>query len=178
MRISKMRIYSLTTTLITFAASATGLLTGCSSFGITSVGEKSGTASDALARIERVETLPDATSTARTVDAYKRDIAARITAVNPIKIYPGAPQALLRSIIVIKFSVDAGGQLLHSEIVRSNHDTVTEATALAALRNTAPFPKPGKHLLKNGKLEISETWLFNNDGRFQVRSVAQPQANQ
>ena len=92
--------------------------------------------------------------------------------------YPGHPQALLRSVIVVKFSVDGAGKLLRSEIVRTNHDGVTETTALASLRNTAPFPKPAPSLLRNGRLEISETWLFNNDGRFQIRSVAQAQTSQ
>ena len=129
----------------------------------------------ALASIERVETTPDGTSMAQTVDGYKRDVAQRITLVKSIKIYPGRPQALLRSVVVLKFTIDASGQLLRSEIVRSNRDRVTEATALATLRGTAPFPKPAGNLLRNGRLEISETWLFNNDGRFQIRSVAQPQ---
>ncbi len=132
----------------------------------------------AVARIERAETTPDATSTARTVEAYKRDIALRISEVNSTKVYPGHPQALLRSVIVVKFSVDGAGKLLRSEIVRTNHDGVTETTALASLRNTAPFPKPAPSLLRNGRLEISETWLFNNDGRFQIRSVAQAQTSQ
>lgn len=156
------------------------LLAACSSPASPSSSALQGSApsASALARIDRAETTSDATSTARTVDAYKHAIALRISEVNSTKVYPGRPQALLRSIIVIKFSVDAGGKLLRSEIVRTNHDSVTEATALSSLRNTAPFPRPAASLLRNGKLEISETWLFNNDGRFQVRSVAQPQMEQ
>jgi len=132
----------------------------------------------ALANIDRVETTSDGTSTSRTVNDYKRDLALRITHVNSTHIYPGRPQALLRSVVVVKFSVDAEGKLLRSEIVRSNRDRVTEATALSTLRNTAPFPKPAAMLLRNGRLEVSETWLFNNDGRFQIRSVALPQMDQ
>ncbi|MES2831585.1 MAG: TonB family protein [Pseudomonadota bacterium] len=129
----------------------------------------------ALANIDRVETTGDGTSTSRTVDDYKRDLALRITQVNSTHIYPDRPQALLRSVVVLKFVVDAEGKLLRSEIVRSNRDRVTEATALKTLRATAPFPKPAAMLLRNGRLEVSETWLFNNDGRFQIRSVALPQ---
>lgn len=132
----------------------------------------------ALANMDRVETTADGTSTSRTVDDYKRDLALRITKVNSIHIYPGRPQALLRSVIVVKFSVDARGTLLRSEIARSNHDREAETTALSTLRKTAPFPKPAAILLQNGRLDISETWLFNNDGRFQIRSVAQPQMDQ
>ncbi len=89
--------------------------------------------------------------------------------------YVGQPQPLLRSVIVVKFYVDANGQLLRSEILRTNHDHATETTALSTLRNTAPFPKPAAHLLRQGRVEILESWLFNNDGRFQLRTIAMPQ---
>lgn len=157
-------------------AAVAALLASCGSSPLTS-GSGASPAAEPL-RINQVETTSDATSTARTVDAYKRDLAQRITEVNSTKIYPGQPQALLRSVIVVKFSVDGGGRLLRSEIVRTNHDGATEATALSTLRNTAPFPKPAGHLLRNGRLEMAETWLFNTDGRFQIRSVAQPQMEQ
>ena len=156
-------------------AAAGALLAGC---GGTSLRSGDAPPASAVARIDRVETTPDATSTSYTVEGYKRDIALRISEVNSTKVYSGQPQALLRAVIVVKFSVDAGGKLLKSEIVRTNHDGATEATALASLRNTAPFPKPAASLLRNGRLEMSETWLFNNDGRFQIRSVAQAQMSQ
>ncbi|MFZ6644302.1 hypothetical protein ACO0LO_01185 [Undibacterium sp. TJN25] len=124
---------------------------------------------------EKVDTTPDATSTASTLDGYKRDLAERIAQVNSTKVYIERPQALLRAVIVIKYAVAPDGKLLRSDIVRTNHDKATESTALLSLNNTAPFPKPASHLLKNGKVEISETWLFNNDGRFQLRTIALPQ---
>ena len=161
-----------------FTAAVSMVLAACSSPVVPPSGQGTAPTAAARASIERVETTPDATSTSRTVDGYKRDIALRITEVNSTKIYPGQPQALLRSVIVVKFSVDGGGKLLRSEIVRTNHDSATEATALATLRNTAPFPRPASNLLRNGRLEMSETWLFNNDGRFQIRSIAQPQKEQ
>ncbi|MFD2270041.1 energy transducer TonB [Undibacterium arcticum] len=80
--------------------------------------------------------------------------------------------------IVLKYFVDADGRLVHTDVVRSNHDRAAESTALASLKSAAPFPKPRSHLLHHGKVEISETWLFNDDGRFQLRSVAQPQINE
>ena len=159
--------------VLTFAgASSAGLLSGCSS----SAPEASTQAS--MPHVRRAETWPDATSTARTADAYKRDIALRITEVNSTKIYLGQPQALLRAVIVVKFWIDGNGKLLRSEIVRSNRDSAAEATALSTLRNTAPFPKPASGLLRGGRVELTETWLFNQDGRFQIRSVAEPQLSE
>jgi periplasmic protein TonB len=122
-----------------------------------------------------VDTTADGTSTAATLHAYKQDIAQRISQVNSRHVYAERPQALLRSIVVLKFAVDENGRLLRSEIQRSNRDRHAESTALDSLKRTAPFPKPAQHLLRHGKLEMSESWLFNNDGRFQLRSVALPQ---
>jgi protein TonB len=129
-------------------------------------------ASVAQRGIERVETTPDGTSTAATVESYKADLAQRICQVNSTHVYTTRPQALLRSVVVLRYTVDSGGNLLRSEIARSNHDSHTEAVALATLKKSAPFPKPAPHLLRNGRVEMVESWLFNNDGRFQLRSLA------
>lgn len=132
---------------------------------------------DSLERTE-IETTADGTSKADSVGEYKVALANRIVQVNSTKVYIGRPQALLRSVVVVKYTVDAKGSLIRSEILRSNRDRSTEATALSALRNTAPFPKPAASLLKNGRVELVETWLFNNDGRFQLRTIAEPQMDE
>jgi len=125
-----------------------------------------------------VETTRDATSTARSMDEYKMDLANRVAQVNSIKVFIGRPQPLLRSVVVVKYVVDAEGKLLRSEILRSNRDRVTENTALSTLRAAAPFPKPPPFLVRHGHVELIETWLFNNDGRFQLRTIAEPQMNE
>ncbi len=122
-----------------------------------------------------VGTTPDGTSTADSLGEYKLALAQRIAQVNSTKVFIGRPQALLRSVVVVKYVVDANGSLVRSEIMRSNRDRTTESTALTTLRKTAPFPKPASSLLRNGRVELMETWLFNNDGRFQLRTIAEPQ---
>ena len=124
---------------------------------------------------EKVETTRDATSTETTFEGYKRALAQRISEVNSTQVHTDRPQAMLRAVIVVKYAVDKNGTLLRSDIVRTNHDADAETIALSTLRKTAPFPKPTRALLHNGRVEITETWLFNNDGRFQLRSLAQPQ---
>jgi len=114
-------------------------------------------------------------SAATSLHAYKVALANRIAAVNGDRMYAGQPQALLRSVVVVKYAVDGDGKLLRAEIMRSNRDRTTEATALATLRNSAPLPRPAADLLQRGRLELAETWLFNDDGRFQLRSTAQQQ---
>jgi protein TonB len=124
------------------------------------------------------ETTGDATSTADSVGEYKLALANRIAQVSSIKVFIGRPQPLLRSVVVVRYEVDAQGKLLRSEILRSNHDRVTENTALSTLRAAAPFPKPAPALLRKGRVDLVETWLFNNDGRFQLRTIAEPQMNE
>lgn len=123
-------------------------------------------------------TMRDGTSTAASVNDYKQDLANRIVQTSPIHVFVGRPQALLRSVVVVKYYVDANGRLVRSDILRSNRDRAAESTALATLRKAAPFPKPAAHLLRGGRVEILETWLFNNDGRFQLRTLAEAQMNE
>lgn len=120
-------------------------------------------------------TTRDGTSTAATLHEYKRVLADRIASTNSVHMYVGRPQALLRSVIVIKFQIDADGQLVRSEIMRSNRDRANETVAQSSLKAAGPFPKPAAHLLKHGKVEVMESWLFNTDGRFQLRTTAEPQ---
>ena len=112
---------------------------------------------------------------ARSLDEYKRALAHHIGQRSSAQIYTGRPQALLRSVVVIQYEVDANGDLVHAEIMRSNRDRQTEAAALHALRTAAPFPPPSPNLLQRGRLRLAETWLFNSDGRFQLRTTALPQ---
>lgn len=123
-------------------------------------------------------TTPDAVSTATTLDDYKRGLAQRIVATNSTQVYVGRPQALLRAVIVLKYYVDADGKLLRTDIVRTNKDRKAEISAITALRRAAPFPKPETKLLRRGEVEIAESWLFNDDGRFQLRSIAEQQMDE
>jgi protein TonB len=153
---------------------AVGILVGCAS-PTTETPTARPVKSD---RAAKAEVWGEPGSNAGSVNAYKRELAQRISQINSSKVYSGQPQALLRSVIVVRYSVDASGNLVHTEIQRSNRDRETEATALASLRSSAPFPKPAGNLLRRGQVEMSETWLFNNDGRFQLRTIAQPQMDQ
>lgn len=131
--------------------------------------------SDKADKSESSASSKSSASSALSYEGYKRDLAVKISEANASKVYPGRPQALLRSVIVVKYVVDSRGHLVRTEVMRTNKDREAESIALATLRQSAPFPKPASHLLRQGRIEISETWLFNNDGRFQLRTIAQPQ---
>jgi protein TonB len=126
---------------------------------------------------EPVVTTPVAAINSATLDQYREAVAKRITERNPSYVLRGTPQAMLRSLVVVSFTVDRNGHVVESEVYRTNGDDEAESTALATLRRASPLPlPPGKLLNGRGQLELFEDWLFNDDGKFQLRELASPQA--
>ena len=48
---------------------------------------------------------------------------------------------------------------------------------MQSVRDASPLPAPQRSLVRNGRIELTETWLFRDDGRFQIRTLAQAQAH-
>jgi protein TonB len=120
---------------------------------------------------------PAAAVSSPTLDQYKVRVAQQIFDRNPSLILKGPPQAMLRSLVVVAFTVDSSGRVINSTVYRTNGDDEAEATALASLRRASPLPTPPARLLDgNGQLELFEDWLFNDNGQFQLRSAHSPQA--
>ncbi|XUW89199.1 TonB family protein [Burkholderia sp. M6-3] len=123
-----------------------------------------------------VATPPTVVNSA-TLDQYREAVAQRIVERNPSYVLRGTPQAMLRSLVVVSFTVDRNGHVVSSSVYRTNGDDEAESTALATLRRASPLPlPPGKLLDGRGQLELFEDWLFNDDGKFQLRELASPQA--
>jgi len=119
---------------------------------------------------------PSAPSSARSVDEYKREIALRIQQRNPAWVHDERPQALLRAVIVARIKVDAYGNP-QIEIVRSP-DAEMSQRVVQSVRAAAPLPAPPRALASQLNAGYTESWLFNTDGRFQIRTVARPQMNE
>jgi periplasmic protein TonB len=108
---------------------------------------------------------------------YRIRVAQRILERNPSLVLHGTPQAMLRSVVVVAFTVNGEGRVLSSAVYRSNGDAGAERAALATLRRASPLPQPPQDLLDaRGQLELMEDWLFNNNGKFQLHEFASPQA--
>jgi protein TonB len=113
----------------------------------------------------------------QTLDDYKQRIAQRIFERNSSLVLHGRPQAMLRSFVLVSFTIDRNGRLLESSVYRTNGDDEAEATALASLRRASPLPEPPARLLNgNGQLELFEGWMFNDNGQFQLQTSHAPQA--
>jgi protein TonB len=50
---------------------------------------------------------------------------------------------------------------------------VLEDRALESVHRAAPFDAPSSQLLRGGSVHFLETFLFRDDGRFQIRSLVQ-----
>ncbi|WP_114810159.1 energy transducer TonB family protein [Paraburkholderia kururiensis] len=120
---------------------------------------------------------PPAAVNSLTLDQYRSAVAQRILERNPSYVLHGSPQAMLRSLVVVSFTVDSRGGVVTSSVYRTNGDDEAESTALATLRRASPLPQPPSKLLNTrGQLELMEDWLFNDNGKFQLRTLASPQA--
>lgn len=117
-------------------------------------------------------------SNASSRDGYRKDFAEHIYRANAQHLYTGRPPPLLKSVIVLNLRVDAGGNPTHISIRRSNGVKALEALAMQSVRNAAPLPIPSRLAQSGGGVEFLETWLFRNDGRFQLHTLAEPQATE
>ena len=113
-----------------------------------------------------------------TLEQYKARVAERIFERNQSLVLRGTPQAMLRSFVLVAFTVDRSGRLVQSSVYRTNGDDDAEATALASLRRAAPLPAPPAKLLNgSGQVELFEGWMFNDNGQFQLQTSHSPQAS-
>jgi protein TonB len=79
---------------------------------------------------------------------------------------------MLKSIVVLDITVDRNGNLARVAVRRSNGYTVLEQRAVSSVRRAAPFEAPSFTLRRqDGSVNVLETFLFRNDGRFQIRSL-------
>ena len=114
-------------------------------------------------------------SAARSVDAYKREVAQRIHETSSELVFAGAPPNPLRSIVVVNVAIDGRGGLIDARVMRDNGDGELTRVALESVRRAAPYAVPVSAVARRGRIEFFETWLFRQDGRFQLRTLAEAQ---
>jgi periplasmic protein TonB len=107
--------------------------------------------------------LPVETSTPVS-ETYRRDFAQKVAAVNRDAIADSLPE-MLKSVVVLSISLDSRGNLTDVSVRRSNGYADLEGRAMQSVRRAAPFAAPGE------SLSFLETFLFRDDGRFQIRSL-------
>ena len=129
----------------------------------------------AAAKSAEPDAEPPRESNSRSIDGYKRDAARRVYFRNTAQLFDGAPPPVLKSIVVLSIKVDATGLPLAVGVMRSNGYRDLEQRAIKSVRDAAPLPIPHAAVIKRGSVDYVETWLFRDDGRFQIRSLAEVQ---
>jgi protein TonB len=111
------------------------------------------------------------------LDDYKVQVARHVVEHNPGHNYTGTLPPLLPAIVVLEITVDRDGQLADVTVQRSR-DPDASQVALTSLRSSTPLPRPQHLAQSTGKLTFSETFLFADRERYQLRSLAGPQASE
>jgi protein TonB len=151
---------------------AAGLLSACGNLGGSGMPSRTGAPPPSYAR-PGATIYPD--KVYGNTDAYKVEVARHIVQSNLEGTFEGQLPPILPAIVVLRVSVDRDGMLREVFVQRSRDDHAS-AVALAAIHRAGMLPKPGS-LIPGAQdaLEFSETFLFNHDYRFQIRSLAGPQ---
>jgi protein TonB len=116
-----------------------------------------------------------AASQSTSIDAYKAEVAHHVVDKNRDQTFSGKLPEMLPAIVVLRITVDKNGNITDVDVQRYR-DTEAAWVAVTSMRMSDPLPRPVKLLATDtGKLTFSETFLFDADYRFQLRSLAGPQ---
>lgn len=132
-------------------------------------------ATAAATRSDILRAPPPYIAISPTLDAYKTAVAQHVVAHNPAHTFFGRLPPMLPAIVVLNITVDRTGQVTRVVVQRSR-DPDASKVALASLERSGMLPAP-QHLIASNmaSLTFSETFLFDDAYRFQLRSIAGPQ---
>ena len=148
------------------ALAAVALTAGCASFTSAPPPDAGPTAAPAPAA---------SVAPALTLESYKKQAARRIVAASPAA-FDGKLPEILKSVVVLDLTIDRDGKVVKATVRRSNGYKDLEATALESVRRAGRLPAPSAAVHRGAPtITYLETWLFRDDGRFQIRSLAEPQ---
>ncbi len=118
-------------------------------------------------------------SEAGTLAEYGRHVAELLHAANFPGVFPGRPPNPLRAVIVVYVEVNSGGELVRLELYRAPLHTpeLVDEVERAWRRLGPQLPRPLPQLMNgDGRLAFTQTWLFDDEGRFRLRTLSLAQA--
>jgi protein TonB len=109
------------------------------------------------------------------IDQYKQELAEQVVSRNAAHTFRGQLPPMLPAIVVLRMTVNAEGRITEMFVQRSR-DKEASAVAMASIQRTGMLPRP-QNLIQGGArgISFSETFLFNEEYKFQLRSLAGPQ---
>jgi periplasmic protein TonB len=152
-------------------------LSGCSSVitATTAVASTVGNAAKAVVRpFTSSPSSPASKPAPAGLDDYKAQVAQHVLQHNPERSFNGKLPPMLPAVVVLEITVDRDGQLADVAVQRSR-DPDASQIALDSMRRSTPLPPPQQLAQATGKLTFSETFLFADANRYQLRSLAGPQ---
>jgi len=113
---------------------------------------------------------------AQPVDDSRLAFARQLYASTPADVHDEAPQPLLRAVVVLRVRLSDEGRWV-AELLRDNADQpeMTRKALDSVARLAVPAqlsPDLREELRTNG---FVEAWLFQDDGRFALKTLARPQ---
>ena len=125
-----------------------------------------------------VTSVPPATAPAPvvpplTLEGYKKEFAAQVARASPAAYSDPVPE-MLKSIVVLDVTIGRDGSLVRVAVRRSNGYKALENLAMESVRQAAPFAAPAWSFRRaDDSVNFLETFLFRDDGRFQIRSLVE-----
>jgi protein TonB len=114
-------------------------------------------------------------SRAQSLDEYKAEVAHAVLHANAQHTFIGDLPPVLKAVIVLQLEVDRNGFPFRIDLFRSNGYKELEARAIGSVR-ASKLPRPNGTVTRgDGSVTFTETWLFREDGKFQIRTLAGPQ---
>jgi protein TonB len=106
-----------------------------------------------------------------TMEGYKKAFAQQVAHGNP-HLFEGPLPDMFKSIVVLDVTIGREGEVVKVAVHRSNGFKALEKVALDSVRRAGPYAWPSAALRKGGNsVNFLETFLFRNDGRFQIRTL-------
>jgi hypothetical protein len=108
-------------------------------------------------------------------DQGKKEFAKAVYSGSADLVHDRNPQALLRAVIVLSVKLDENNQW-RAEVIRGNdQQPEMQARALETVQR-APVPQlTDADRAEFQRSGLMEAWLFDNDGTFQVKTLAKAQ---
>jgi hypothetical protein len=117
-------------------------------------------------------------SVAGVPDELRRDFAQAVYSGSPDFVHDRNPQPLLRAVVVLNLKLDEADHW-QAEVVRTNDQQPGMlARALETVRRVRAVSVPDEHKAELKRNGFMEAWLFDNDGTFQVKTLAKAQRRQ
>lgn len=114
-------------------------------------------------------------SSAATARAYRQDAATHLYGLNAQRIYKGVLPPMLYAIGTLEVDLDRAGRVTRLHWLRApRHAPEVIAEIERTVRAASPFPVA----TQIGRLTYTDTWLWDQSGRFQLDTLTEGQASQ